>query len=156
METSTVPRADLRTIVDNVDLVAKMILVVATKEGGMHPTSSARAIGASVKYIGQAKDAYRGNLIVEGTIERISHWRGETDERFDYKTIDSAEVMRNVDALAPVLDAAGEQGAQTKAFLYGIAGSMVNASGSGFMGTGPRLNENEARFLADLKAHLGV
>jgi hypothetical protein len=124
--------------------------------GGLHIAPSARAIGASVKYIGHSKDTYKGNPIVEGVIDRISQWRGETNEKYDYKTLDSAEVMRNVDAIAPTLESEGEQGGQTKHFLYGLAEIMVNASGSAFMGTGERVNEDEARFLDDLKAHLRI
>jgi hypothetical protein len=45
---------------------------------------------------------------------------------------------------------------QTKNFIYGLAETVVNASGSGFMGTGERVNANEAKFLADLKTHLRV
>jgi hypothetical protein len=62
--------------------------------------------------------------------------------------------MKNVDEIVPILEAEREQGTQTKSFLLGLARIMVNASGSGFMGSGERVNEAESKYLADLKAHL--
>ncbi len=154
METSEVQKLSTEAIAERMEITAEMIMVEATKEGGMHFVPSARAIGASVKYIKGAKDTYRGNAIVEGTIERIGDWRGENNGKFDYRTLDAAEVLRNVDEIVPYLESEGEQGAQAKSFLYGLAEAMTGASGSGFMGTGERTNEGEAKFLDDLKAHL--
>lgn len=72
------------------------------------------------------------------------------------KELESGVVMSKVDEMMSLLEAKGEQGAQTKAFLYGLAETMVSASGSGFMGAGERINEAEARFLVDLKEHLKI
>lgn len=156
METAAVQKADINAIVGKVEEVAWLIMEAATKEGGMHLAPSARAIGASVKYIRQAKDTYRGNPIVEGAIDRIAHQRGKPEAMVDVQELESGVVMSKVDEMMSLLEAEGEQGAQTKAFLYGLAETMVSASGSGFMGTGERINEAEAKFLADLKEHLKI
>lgn len=58
MEIAAVQKADINAIVGKVEEVALLIMEAATKEGGMHLAPSARAIGASVKYIRQAKDTY--------------------------------------------------------------------------------------------------
>ena len=154
METTAVQKADINAIVGKVEEVAWLVIEAATKEGGLRVAPSARAIGASVKYIRQAKDTYRGNPIVEGAIDRIAHQRGKPEAMVDVKELDSDLVMTKVDEMMPLLEAEGEHGAQARAFIYALAETMVGASGSGFMGTGPRVNEGEARFLADLKAHL--
>ena len=156
METSAVQKTDMSAIVDKVERAAWRIMGEATIEGGMHWAPSARAIGAVVKYIGRSEDTYRDNPIVGSVIGSIRRTKGEPGDKVDFKTLDAAEVMRAADEVAPMLEAEGERGAQTKAFLYGLAETMVSASGSGLMGMGKRVNEDEARFLADLRAHLRI
>lgn len=126
----------------------------AMKVGGLHLAASLRAGGAGAKYIGRSKDTYKGNPIVEGVIGSIQRENRAKEERADLKGLDPADVMKKVDEIEPMLDTMGEQGAQTKNFLYGLAESMVNASGSGFMGSGEKVNEDESKYLDDLKAHL--
>ena len=43
-----------------------------------------------------------------------------------------------------------------KKVLYEIAEAVVNASGEGFMGSGPAIREKEALFMMELQAILGV
>jgi hypothetical protein len=154
METTVERSVDFKAIVDKAEEVAWLVMEEATKEGGLHMAPSARAIGASVKFIRGARETYKGNPIVEGVIDRISRQRGKPEAMVDVKELSSALVMAKVDSLMPLLEAEGEHGAQTRAFIYALAETMVSASGSGFLGTGERVNEGEARFLADLKMHL--
>jgi hypothetical protein len=147
---------DVKMMVDKIVPVAWSIMEGAMKVGGLHITPSMRAGGAAAKYVSASQNTYKGNPIVEGVISSIQQRKGEKKEQVDLKNLDTAEVMKGVDDIVPILDAEGERGAQTKSFLYGLAESMVSASGSGFMGSGTRVNEDESRFLADLKTHLGI
>lgn len=154
MESSTLQEMDMNTKVDKIVPIAWSIMGGAMKVGGLHITPSMRAGGAAAKYVSASQDTYKGNPIVEGVISSIQKRKGEQKEQVDLKNLDTAMVMRGVDEIVPILDAEGERGAQTKDFLYGLGESMVSASGSGFMGSGERVNEDESKFLADLKAHL--
>ena len=153
METSAVSRMDLKMMVERITPVAWMIMGGAMKVGGLKITPSMKAGGAAARYMGQSQNAYRGNPIVEGVISSIQD-RKEDRKQVDLKNLDLADVMKNVDEIVPILEAEREQGTQTKSFLLGLARIMVNASGSGFMGSGERVNEAESKYLADLKAHL--
>ena len=155
METSAVQKMDTNTMVDKIVPVAWLVMEEAMKVGGLHITPSMRAGGAAAKYVNQSQNTYKGNPIVEGVINAI-HREGKQREKVDIKNLDSTEVMKKVDEINPILEAEGEQGTQTKNFIYGLAETMVSASGSGFMGSGKRVNENESKFLADLKTHLRI
>ncbi len=156
MATSAVQQMDTNAILDKVVPVTQMVMDEAMMVGGMHLTSSMRESGAAAKFITNSKNTYKGNPIVEGVINSLSHRKGEHKEKIDVKNLAPGEVMRRVDEIDPILESAGEHGMQTKNFIYGLAETVVNASGSGFMGTGERVNANEAKFLGDLKAHLRI
>jgi hypothetical protein len=155
METSAVQRLDTNAIVNMVVPVVWGVMEGAMKVGGLHLTASMREGGAASKYIRQSQGAYKANPIIAGVTNSIIHSKGER-EKVDLKSVDPAEVMKKVDEIVPILEAEREQGTQTKTFIYGLAKAMVGASGSGFMGTGEKVNENESKFLADLKAHLRI
>jgi hypothetical protein len=154
METSAVQKTDVNAMVDKIVPVAWLVMEEAMKVGGMHLVPSMREGGAASKYVRQSQNTYKGNPIIEGVANSVINGKGRPKEKTDIKNLDSAEVMRRVDEISPILEPEGEQGTQTKNFIYGLAETMVNASGSGFMGTGKSVNESEAKFLADLKAHL--
>ncbi len=156
METRTVAGMDLSTKVEKVVPVAWLIMEGAMKVGGLRITPSMRAGGAVVRYLNQSKNAYRGNPVVEGVIGSIQDRKVEKKYKTDLERLDLNEVMRRVDEIEPILEADREQGTETKSFLLGLARVMVNASGSGFMGSGERVNEDESKYLADLKEHLRV
>lgn len=147
---------DLSTKVEKVVPVAWLIMEGAMKVGGLRITPSMRAGGAVVRYLNQSKNAYRGNPVVEGVIGSIQDRKVEKKYKTDLERLDLNEVMRRVDEIEPILEADREQGTETKSFLLGLARVMVNASGSGFMGSGERVNEDESKYLADLKEHLRV
>ena len=156
METSSVQKMDTNTIVEKTVPVAWGIMAGAMKVGGLHITPSMRAGGAAAKYVNQSKSSYKGNPIVEGIISSVQQGEKDKREREDLKHVEIAEVLRRVEEITPLLDSAGESGVQTKSFLYGLAEAMVNASGSGFMGSGKRVNEDESRFLKDLSTRLRI
>jgi hypothetical protein len=156
METSAVQKMDVNKLVDMIVPVAWLVMEEAMKVGGLHLIPSMREGGAARKYASHSQNTYKGNPIVEGVINSINHRKEEHQEKVDIKNLDSAEVLKRVDEIDPLLVSAGEHGTQTKSFIYGLAETMVNASGSGFLGTGERVNANEAKFLADLKAHLRI
>lgn len=156
MATSAVQQMDTNAILDKVVPVTQMVMDGAIKVGGMHLTSSMRESGAAAKFIINSKNTYKGNPIVEGVIDSISHRKGEHKEKVDLKNLTPDEIMNRVDEIDPILESTGENGTQTKKFIYGLAETVVNASGSGFMGTGERVNANEAKFLSDLKEHLRI
>jgi hypothetical protein len=145
---------DLNMKVEMIVPVAWMIMEGAMKVGGLHITPSMRAGGAAVKYLNQSKNAYRGNPIVERVIDSIQSRKIERKDRVDLEKLDIGDVLKKVDDIYPILEEEREQGTQAKSFLLGLARIMVNASGSGFMGSGQRVNEDESKYLADLKAHL--
>lgn len=156
MEASAVSRMDLSTKVEKIVPVAWLIMEGAMKVGGLRITPSMRAGGAAVKYLNQSKNAYRGNPIVEGVIGSIQDRKIEKKDQIDLKNLDLNDVMHRIDEIEPILEVDREQGVETKSFLLGLARIMVNASGSGFMGSGERVNENESKYLADLKEHLRI
>lgn len=156
METSAVSRMSLSEKVEKVVPVAWLIMEGAMKVGGLRITPSMRAGGAAVKYLNQSKNAYKGNPVVEGVIGSIQDRKVDKKDQADLKKLDLSDVMKGVDEIEPILEADREQGTETKSFLLGLARIMVNASGSGFMGSGERVNEDESKYLADLKEHLRV
>lgn len=156
METAAVQRADASAIADKAEEVAWLVMEMATKEGGLRVIPSARAIGASVKYIRRSKETFQGDPVVEEVIGRIARQRDKPEAMVDVKELDSDLVMSRVDEMVRLLEAEEDRGTRTRAFIYGLAEAMVNASGSGHTGSGERVNEAEARFLADLRAHLGL
>ncbi len=154
MYSSTAQSMDLNSVLNKVVPVAQMIMFGAIKAGGIHFSASMRESGAAAKYLANSQNTYKDNLVIQGIIRSLSKMRGQKP---DLRTLDPEEVMKGVDEINPILDAAPmQQGVQTKDFLYGLAEAVVNASGSGFMGSGERVSEGEAKFLADLKAHLSV
>ncbi len=154
METAAVQKANVGAIADKVEEVAWLVMELATKEGGLRVMPSAMAIGASVKYIRQSRETFRGDPFVEEVIGRISRQRSKPEAMVDVKELDSALVMSKVDEMVRLLEAEEDRGTRTRTFIYGLAEAMVSASGSGHTGSGERVNEAEARFLADLREHL--
>lgn len=133
-----------------------MVMNGAMKADGLQFSSSMREAGAAAKYITNSKSTYKGNPIIEGIIDSLSHRKGEFQEKVDLRTIDNSAVMAKVDEIVPVLDAAGAEGVQTKAFIYGLGEAVVGASGSGFMGSGEKITPEEEKFLNELKEHLRI
>lgn len=156
METSAVQEMDMNMIADKIVPVAWIVMEGAMKVGGLHIAPSMKAGGAAAKYVSQSQNTYKGNPIVEGVIRSIQRQKDEHKAKVDLKNLDLTEVMKKVDEVDPLLESEGERGMQTKNFIYGLAETMVNASGSGFLGTGKRVNEDESKFLADIKTHLRI
>jgi hypothetical protein len=154
MDTTAVQKMDKSMIVDKIVPVAWLVMEGAMRVGGLHLIPSLREGGAAARYIKESQTTYKSNLIVEGVIESINNKKGEPKEKVDLKNFDTAEVMKSLDEINPILEAEGEQGVQAKDFIYGLAEAMAGSSGSGYMGTGERVSEDEAKFLADIKAHL--
>lgn len=151
---TTAQTMDNRLILEKVVPAVQMVMSGAMKADGLQFSSSMREAGAAAKYIANSKSTYKGNPIIEGVIDSMSHRKGEFQEKVDLRMLDDAAVMQRVDEVVPILDAAGEQGAQTKAFIYGLGEAVVGASGSGLMGSGERITSEEAKFLDELKEHL--
>jgi hypothetical protein len=159
METSaeeSLQKMDTNTMVNKIVPVAWSVMEGAMKVGGLHLIPSMREGGAAAKYVKHSQNTYKGNPIVEGVIDSINQKKGEHKEKADLKNFDTTEVIKKVDEIQPILESGGDQGMQTKNFLYGLAETMVSASGSGFMGSGKKVNEDESKYLADLKAHLRI
>ncbi len=156
MDASTTQKMELNAILDRVVPAAQMIMFGAMKADGLQFSASMRESGAAAKYLANSQNTYKDNYIVQGIVRSLSKRKGEHTEKADLRTLDTSEVMKKVDDINPILDGAMEQGTQTKSFLYGLAEAVVNASGSGFMGSGQRVTEDEAEFLAELKAHLRI
>ncbi len=153
MDSSTAQKWDLNEVLDKVVPVAQMIMFGAMKSDGLQFSASMRESGAAAKYLANSQSTYQDNFIIQGIITSLSKMRGQKP---DLRTLDNDEVMKKVDEINPVLDGAMDQGAQTKIFLYGLAEAVVNASGSGFMGSGERVTEGETKFLSSLKEHLRI
>lgn len=153
---ATAQTMDTRAILEKVVPVVQMVMNGAMKADGLQFSSSMREAGAAAKYITNSKSTYKGNPIVEGVIDSLSRRKGEFQEKVDLRTLDNSTVFQKVEEIVPILEAAGEQGAQTKAFIYGLGEAVVGASGSGFMGSGEKITPGEIKFLNDLKEHLRV
>jgi len=153
---TTAQTLDTRAILEKVVPAVQMVMNGAMKADGLQFSSSMREAGAAAKYLANSKNTYKGNPIVEGVIDSLSHRKGEFQEKVDLRTLDNTAVMTKVDEITPILDAAGEQGTQTKAFMYGLAEAVVGASGSKFMGSGEKITPEETKFLEELKEHLRI
>jgi hypothetical protein len=145
---------DTNAILEKVIPAVQTVMNGAMKADGLQFSSSMREAGAAAKFITSSQSTYKGNPIVEGIIKSLSHRKGEYQEKVDLRTLDNATVMQKVDEVAPILEAAGEWGVETKTFIYGLAEWVVGASGSGFMGSGERITPDEFKFLEELRAHL--
>lgn len=129
METAAVQRADASAIADKAEEVAWLVMEMATKEGGLRVIPSARAIGASVKYIRRSKETFQGDPVVEEVIGRIARQRGKPETMVDLKELDTGPVMSRVDEMVRLLEAKEDRGKGTRAFIYGPAEAMVSANG---------------------------
>ncbi|MDW5563768.1 MAG: hypothetical protein SA339_11125 [Methanomassiliicoccus sp.] len=156
LQVSATQDMSTETILREVVPTAQLIMGGAMMADGVHFSASMREAGAAAKYITTSKNTYHENLIVQGTIDALSHRKDGHKEKVDIETLNIDAVMKKVDEIVPMLDSAGVHGTQTKTFLYGLAEAVVNASGSGFLGTGAKITEGEMKFLSDLKAHLQV
>jgi hypothetical protein len=153
---TTAQTIDIKLILEKVVPAVQMVMSGAMKADGLQFSSGMREAGAAAKYIANSKSTYKGNPIIEGMIDSLSHRKGEFKEKVDLRILDDAAVMERVDEVVPTLDAAGEQGAHTKAFTYSLGEAVVGASGSGPMGSGERITPEEAKFLDELKEHLHI
>ncbi len=107
----------------------------------------------------RAREKYKDNAIVLETIPR-PRMKDEpivAAPKSPYLGLDQDGCVAKIREACELVarKATPAEAAQYKEYILELCDVAANASGEGFMGTGPKVSEKEAAFLAKLKAALG-
>ncbi|AKU98216.1 hypothetical protein AKJ09_04880 [Labilithrix luteola] len=123
----------------------------------MGVVSFAKELHAMIKAVVSAKESYAGNALVHAIIADFESKSTDTPPAAPEKKTsdgilaDLGHVVAIVDAKAGADEARG-----FKTFLFGISEQVAGASGSGFLGFGEKISDDEKAYLAKLKSTLSV
>lgn len=122
--------------------------------------SALKEIFAFTQKIQNAKLNYQDNQLIQGLLADISDEEQETKineienaENFEDFLEDALEKLKAAVAIAH-LKATPKEAQEYQEFLYEIANQIANASGEGIFGTGPKVSQQEAIVLEQLKTIL--
>src|SRR5262249_978772 len=113
--------------------------------------SMAKEFAAIIKTIAAAREVYPNNELI---CSLVADWETNQDNQTppDQDTLELAAILAKLQAAANLASQkAPAEAAEYKSFLYKVADVAANASGSGFLGTGARVSDAEADYLARLK-----
>ncbi|MGQ9888170.1 MAG: hypothetical protein ACUVSX_06710 [Aggregatilineales bacterium] len=109
-----------------------------------------REASAGLNYFDTALERFNDNAAVLRVLAYM-----EQELPGDIGAIDWDDVLARLDRIDTLLagtpDAPGY-----KQFIYELAETVASASGAGLFGSGPKISEREAAFLAELRARLGL
>lgn len=129
---------------------------LAIMQLGFGVVSSYKEFKAMILTVVSAKERYPDNGLIQAIAAEMEATEPkDSSEGAALGSLDETlEKLRGVVALVEARapgDAAGY-----KAFLYEIASATASAAGSGFLGTGPKVSDEEAGVLSQLKGALGL
>jgi len=147
--------ADLTQVVAQLIPVVQQALGGALNAGGAGLIGKLREVGALSDFLTEAAEQFQNNTLIQGVIKGLTVEANPLDN-LDLSTLTSDTVMTQVSGLSGLLADFGAEGEQVKQFIYTMAEKIVGASGSGLLGLGEKINENEQDFLTALRTTLGI
>lgn len=123
----------------------------------MGVVSFAKELHAMIKAVVEAKASYTGNPLVQAVIADFETKSTDAPPAPPEKK-NSDAILADIGQVVAIVDAkaAGDEARGFKTFLFGISEQVANASGSGFLGFGEKVSDDEKAFLAKLKSTLSV
>lgn len=118
--------------------------------------SFAKELHAMIKAVVEAKANYAGNPLVQAVIADFESKADTQPAPPEKKNSDA--ILADIGQIVAIVDAkaAGDEARGFKTFLFGISEQVANASGSGFLGFGEKVSDDEKAFLTKLKSTLSV
>ena len=154
---------DMSQVTNQVLPTIKDVILGALKANGIGLFNTVAEGKALIDYLKkEAPTKFAGNDIINSVTAQLTAPKEEgtttttTPTTTNPENIDLSRVLSSISGITSVLDGLGDKGKQVKQFIYEIAEHIANAAGSGLFGTGQKVNETEARFLADLKRTLSL
>lgn len=148
---------DVSAIVTSVIPVVQQVLAGLLHSSGSGLFGKMREGAAIANFLGDTAANFGDNPIINGLVDAFM--KGDAAKQLSEITGEAASVdnvMGAVGNLDGLLGEAGEQGAQVKQFIFGLAEKVAGASGDGLFGSGDKIGENEQAFLNTLKGKLGL
>lgn len=132
---------------------APFLIGITVSDADVNGASSSRELEALLKACGDAREEYPDNPLIQEVIGNI-HWLSDMDEPED----DPEEVLEHFRNVAKILDEKrpGNEGAEFKKFLIGIARKVASAYGENFLGMGAKVSIREAAMIEKLENALGI
>lgn len=145
----------LQALADLPVVVIQGVIMVDGKGGSVQIFREFLAVG---NYVAEAEEKYQNNLLVQQALHYFIDEQGNIKSGMEGEAvmdISANDVLSSVDYVMNLLPETPEK-AQFKVFIYELAQRVADAAGQGLLGSGARVTEEEAQFLAVLRAHLGV
>lgn len=147
---------DVQEIVAKVLPVIQQIIASLTQKSDAGIVGRILEGGALAKFVSEAAEKFKGNPVVDG-IARMFKEGAVGEPNIDLKHLDIGSVLNQAAGLDGVLASLGGDAARgVKEFIYGMAEKVAGAAGGGLFGSGQKVSAEEAGFLSDLRAKLGV
>lgn len=147
---------DVQGIIAKVLPIIQQVVASLTKKSDAGIVGRILEAGSLAKFVGEAAEKYKGNPVVDG-IAKMFKEGGLKEPNIDLKNLDIGSVLNQVAGLDDALkDLGGDAAKGVKEFIFGMAEKVAGASGGGLFGGGQKVSADEASFLNDLKAKLGL
>ncbi|MCC7207173.1 MAG: hypothetical protein IT323_07705 [Anaerolineae bacterium] len=147
---------DVQGIIAQVLPVIQQVIASLTKKSDAGIVGRILEAGSLATFVSEAAEKYKGNPVVDGIAKMFAE--GPINEPdIDPNKLDVGSVLNQVANLDGVLAGLGGDTARgVKEFIYGMAEKVAGASGGGLFGSGQKVSADEAGFLNDLRARLGL
>lgn len=109
---------------------------------------------AAFSYLKDAESKFGGNEIISQMIQGMRA-KPPTDEPGEDDHKDASTLLQEASGILGLLGT-DEAGTQVKHFLLELVTRIAGAAGSGFLGTGQKVSEQEQDFINQLRRTLGV
>ena len=139
------------------ELPVIIIQGVITVDGTTY-SSVVREMMAVAKFVDEAQAAYAGNLLVQSALMRFIDESGNIDTGLDSNKVEyipTDDVLASVDYVMDLFAGLPEL-LGYKQFIYTLAEKIATAAGTGLLGMGAKVSEEEAALLQALQARLDV
>jgi hypothetical protein len=139
------------------ELPVIIIQGVITVDGTTY-SSVVRELIAIAKFVDEAQAAYAGNLLVQAALLRFIDESGNIDTGLDSNKVEyipTDDVLASVDYVMDLFAGLPELSGY-KQFIYDLAEKIATAAGTGLLGSGAKVSQEEAALLQALQARLGV
>lgn len=151
-----IPEQNLNRLLD----VVKMIIVGvmgADAKGG--PFKTMREMKAGSDYMTKAHKLYDGNALIQQVAADMTadnDLLSDEGQQVDLNTVGYEDIFNAVSQIDMLIGAGNPEGHEFKEFLYDLAYTIADASGTGVMGRGEKISDYEAGFLNILRERLGL
>jgi hypothetical protein len=121
-------------------------------------SSVVRELLAIARFVDEAQVTYADNLLVQAALLHFVDEEGNVNTGLDSETVEHippGDVLSGVDYVMNLFVGLPELPGY-KHFIYSLAEKIATAAGTGLLGTGAKVSDQEAELLHHLRARLGI